>query len=260
MKRKPFARLTSLLSRFRGLSHTSHVFATEQEAKRYGRLHPEQLREMLLRELNFLKEQHKTFQRTWAKAFQNIESVLTQAKDAELREALNSVHEDLSLIRRSLFRSELAGWSDRELLDELNEWERMKSFHGGGAAKEQMRRERQEMLSSELRIRGALNERPARDDVRQPTHATRPAAYIHEPPAITPVIRESVDAETAFREWDEIFAGMVDEEAAFWQAACDHMHETGTMGAHSVPVLKRHRRAQAEKRRQSRMSGMRPAI
>jgi len=256
MKKKSSERLSDILKRFRGLSYTSQVFATEHDAKKFGYVHPEELRAMLLHELKFLKSQHAAFEKVWSRTFKSLEAELKHSKDADLRERLHRVHEDLRLIRRSLFRSELAGWSDRELLDEWNEWERMKRFSAQHANREGIRKERQELLRSELALRGYAGKvtGDVLSEKREKPAEPRPSRKEHP-------VSEAVESETPhtsrelFSEWDHEFREMVEAEAAYWQEALIQIEDERAMGAQAVPVLKKHKRAQAEKRQLKKAFG-----
>lgn len=262
MKQKPFERLSDVLKRFRRLSYTTHVFATEQQVKHYGHARPEDLREMLLHELRFLKAQHEAFEKTWGKTFKQLETVLKRAKDKDLREHLAQVHEDLGIIRRSLFRSELAGWSDRELLDEWNEWERMKHYGQHDSIREGIRKERQELLRSELALRGhVLARRQATSSVEGRAETKR----VETPqPTMEVVSKSDTDTQAtahvkAFEDWDDVYKEMVKKEVEYWQQALQQMEKEDAMGKHSLPLLKLHKHAQAEKRALRRRLGFQGA-
>jgi len=251
MKHKPFERLSGLLARFKQLSYSTQVFATERDVKKYGHTRPEELRGMLLHELQFLKSQHVLFEKVWGKTFKELEYVLRHAKDIDLREHLYKAHEDLAIIRRSLFRSELAGWSDRELIDEWHEWESMKCFDGS-ELRDAIREERQELLRSELTTRG-LGKKIRKEviDFKSEEKFADQKSGLNESPSMNFMIEESqeIDANEFFQDWDMEFRQLVENEADYLQQALDEIQGCKAFGNHSLPLLKKHNRAQAEKRR-----------
>lgn len=255
MKQRPFERLSDILARFKRLSCSTQIFATEQDVKKYGHTRPGELRDMLLSELQFLKAQHVAFEKVWCKSFKDLEYVLRHAKDVDLREHVYRAHEDLAIIRRSLFRSELAGWTDRELLDEWHEWESMRRFQGN-EAHDGIREERQELLRSELTSRGmgkklrkkiseVMDEdAPAQKQTLEADMVVSAQTRAQEPTADS----ATKEADAYFEDWDKEFCRMVEQEADFYERALSEIHGYDAFGAHNLPLLKKHKRAQAEKR------------
>ncbi len=255
MKQKPFERLSDLLARFKQLSYTTKVFPTERDVKKYGHIRPEELRNMLLNELRFLRGQHASFEKMWSKTFKELEHVLLHAKDIELHERLHHVHEDLSIIRRSLFRSELAGWTDRELLDEWNEWERMKEFRGD-QTREAIRRERQELLRSELTLRGLGKKLEKRIEPEAREYSEIDAPKIAAGDRSPETDKREAPRDDFFEEWNSEYRGLVEAEAAFWERMHRNIEDQGILGTHSVPLLKKRKRAHAERRHMKRSIGL----
>jgi len=257
MKAKPFERLSDILSSFKQLSYTTKIFATEVDVKTYGHVQPQKLREMLLQELRFLKTHHIAFEKVWSQTFKELERVLQSSKDSELREQLYQVHEDLATIRRCLFRGELAGWSDRSLLDEWHEWERMKDF-GGDTTRKDIRRERQELLRSEITLRGLEHKLKKRSPVPQVDEVNTISAPENTALAPTEAIQEEVfvDVDGAFSSWDEEYTQLVEQELLYWDRVHHEMEENGLLGEQGLPLLKKRKHAYAEKKHVQRSIGL----
>lgn len=245
--KKTLERLPELLRRFRRLSRSTSIFATEHRVETFSSTHPGTLRDMLLGELGFLREQHERFSKTGKQTLKELEAILREAKDADLREVLPECYRTLQVMRRSLFRAELAGWDTRELMDEWNEWKRAESFADGDEGEALIRQERKELLRSELALRGvSLNKKEPFQSESVP--------MLVEP---TPIVRDEYEAagprtlpngEDLFEAWEQDYGDMIDQELAYWTEAKRCLEQQGLEGAQALPFLKAYKRTHGEKK------------
>ncbi|MCC7522982.1 hypothetical protein IT407_04275 [Candidatus Uhrbacteria bacterium] len=110
-------------------------------------------------------------------------TALKRNTDEQLRDDASELHNDLIAIRRALYRLLLARQARTELLSEWNDWKRHAEFSGERVFRP--REERQEMLASELRLRGVRIPGYVMDEPYIPLDEA-----VRNSPTIIPVIRE----------------------------------------------------------------------
>lgn len=204
---------------------------------------------MLLNELGFLREQHAQFSKLGRQTLNEIESVLKGAKDADLREALHECYLALQVMRRSLFRAELAGWDTRALLDEWNEWMRAETFMTEKENGSLIKQERLELLRSELALRGASPKRGEPIETVFSMTAEKPQGNIAEPETSrVPSGKKSGKASDFFEDWDEDYRNLVEKELIYWTSVKETLERHGLEGSHALPLLKTYKKVHGEKK------------
>lgn len=130
-------------------------------------------------------------------------TALKRNTDEQLRDEASELHNELIGVRRALYRLLLARQARTELLSEWNDWKRHAEFSGERVFRP--REERQEMLASELRLRGVRIPGYVMDEPYVPLEEA-----VRQQPTIIPVIREedkvtiSEPKESLQSDWSDI--------------------------------------------------------
>jgi hypothetical protein len=244
----------NLLKRLNRLIESFVPESWTQGGNEQRRPSPREMRRLLLSEA-------KTISKLLDSAFSGHGSLLkeliedlSKKPDGELLERWESVCQELLSVRRALYRLILARQSRAELLNEWNDWERHAQVSKGD--KSLARFERQEMLASELRLRGIDLPRPS---------MSAPDAIVFEkitvsvemtPPVVEAAKEEEVVPSLA-DDWEPMWLSQADEAANFWDGMI-----AGTDAPHLSPgqamrLAKGFRMAQADRKQADRVRGIR---
>ena len=176
------------------------------------------LRRFLRTEAKMLEEELERAHAKGKKRLKLLKQKLEETSDRDLPTEAPAWKEELTAIRRGLSRLALSGTAAQKLKNEWNDWERHASFTD--PADHDMRRERQEMIVSELRVRGLRLPAGAKAEVRPAAAPSVPAMPENEEPAApVPNMRketngmegedeESESRETCLPYWERLIAGL----------------------------------------------------
>ncbi len=178
---------------------------------------------------------------------------LKNESDVELRADLGSIDAELLSIRRGLQRIALSQWDTRRLLDEWHEWEQVRGASHGEHGTAQ---DRQELIASELAVRGR--------DPRMPVvaQASSPVVPLVSDEVVVTQSIESIELPVAspsapwLADWPSEHAVMVEAEYSYWNDLVSGMQRTPLADPSSAMAMyKGLRRAHAEQRLLDRMTG-----
>ena len=122
---------------------------------------------------------------------------LKRDTDAKLREEASDIHAELIAVRRALYRLLLARQERGELVNEWNDWKRHAEF--SGMSLHHAREEREEMLASELRLRGL------RMSTRQIVIQETREPLIIDPADVEPISANQGEPKTdLLQDWEDV--------------------------------------------------------
>ncbi len=215
---------------------------------------PKEMRRLLLSEA-------KTISKLLDAAFSGHGSLLkeliedlSKKPDQALMEHWDSVCKELLSVRRALYRLILARQSRSDLLNEWNEWERHAHLSKGD--KSLARFERQEMLASELRLRGIEVPRSAFpvENIEE-KHVSVELAVA--PKAVEASPEEVVVSPSLADDWEPMWLSQADESADFWESMAGGFHAPHLTAAQAMRLAKGFRMAQADRKQADRVRGIR---
>lgn len=202
-------------------------------------------RRLLQAEVKVLLTESKILSQGLERELKACASRLERATETELKGELRAMDKDLNRVRQGLQRFMLAGWETRQLLDEWHEWERLRQISDGqhepGIA-------RQELLASELAIRGVQLPKPTPD---VPCSVSRECLPASVP---CPVSRE----DDWLVEWSVLHKQAVEAEYAYWNDLAAAMSRIPFYtGEAALALYKGLKHAHAEQRLLDRREGVR---
>ncbi len=165
----------------------------------------QRIRRLFLAEAETLRQYLAEAMKGHSQLLMEMVTALKRDTDERLRENANDIHNDLIGVRRALYRLLLARQARSELLSEWNDWKRHAEFSGERVYRP--REERQEMLASELRMRGVRIPGYVMEDPFIPLEET-----VRSQPTIVPVIHEedevtiSEPKDSLQSDWQEVLA------------------------------------------------------
>lgn len=178
---------------------------------------------------------------------------LSKKPDGILMERWDSVCKELLSIRRALYRLILARQSRSELLNEWNDWERHARASAGD--KSLTRFERQEMLASELRLRGI--EVPRASIVEEEKPAPRVAPVIEAPVIQKAEIVDAAEAPSLADDWEPMWLAQADDSAEYWESLVPGFDAPHLSQAQAMRLAKGFRMAQGDRKQADRARGIR---
>src|SRR5688572_11410081 len=206
----------NLLKRLNRLIESFVPESWTQGGNEQRRPSPQEMRRLLLSEA-------KTISKLLDSAFSGHGSLLkeliedlSKKPDRELAERWDVVCQELLSVRRALYRLILARQSRSELLNEWNDWERHAYVSKGD--KSLARFERQEMLASELRLRGidlprtTLSSRDAEKE-QVATVVVQTTQVV-----VTAPVVEAEESVSLADDWEPMWLSQADEAADFWES------------------------------------------
>ncbi len=221
------------------------------------RLSPQEMRRVLLSEA-------KTIHRLLDSAFRGHGSLLKELiedishkPDQVLSERWDSVCQELLSVRRALYRLILARQSRTDLLNEWNDWERHASIPGGD--KNQTKFERQEMLASELRLRGIELPRMSVSSYEETTtiQESSQSVIVNVQPIHEPVSVETVVLPSLAEDWEPMWLSQVDGSADYWESIVTGVFAPHLSPEQSIRLVKGFRVAQGNRKQADRARGIR---
>lgn len=170
---------------------------------------------------------------------------------------LPSLRRDVEIARRALARLSLAGQSTEKLRTEWNDWERHAAYVDD--AVHTAKRERQEMIASELRTRG----------VRLPGQAVQeplPVAAVSSDEIVTeegeriealPPVPMIEPQQEAFQDATEVEGESNEEQLAYWDALIASLQPESLDERALARLLGAYRRVQGARKQRDRQTGTR---
>lgn len=219
---------------------------------------PQEMRRLLLSEA-------KTISKLLDSAFSGHGSLLNELiedlshkSDKELVERWDVVCQELLSVRRALYRLILARQSRTELLNEWNDWERHAYVSKGD--KSLARFERQEMLASELRLRGielprtslASLDKESVENQKQVSFVTVTAQ-----PVVEAIVSEPEVQPSLADDWEPMWLAQADGAAEFWDSVVAGADAPHLSSGQAMRLAKGFRLAQGNRKQADRVRGIR---
>lgn len=209
-----------------------------------------ELRRLLRSEAKTLIAEFTRISKGQHEALERVLKAVDRLDDAKLMSELQDLRRDVEIARRALARIALAGQSTDKLRTEWNDWERHSAYVDD--ANHATKRERQEMIASELRMRGV---RVPGAEYRMPvievaTAPERPAE------TVTFALVETVPEEAPIME-EESEPPMRQENVEYWDALIASLPPESTDERAMARLLGAFRRVQGEQKRLDQRQGKR---
>jgi len=180
---------------------------------------------------------------------------LSKKPDRELMDRWDVVCQELVSVRRALYRLILARQSRSELLNEWNDWERHAQVSKGD--KSLARFERQEMLASELRLRGIELPRPSLSSMEDVTQDTTSVMIEATVPVIEAAPEEREAHPSLADDWEPMWLSQADKVADFWEGVVAGVDAPHLSSAQAMRLAKGFRLAQGNLKQADRVRGIR---
>lgn len=218
---------------------------------------PKALRQMLLAEARLLKTQIAQSQAEFKAELERIKKEAESAKDARLSERAAELIQALACLRRGLYRAEIARTPDRDLLDEWHEWERLGSVAGTSELKRRLAFERQEMIRSELSLRGVRMPEPRReiDSTLSKTPSVSPPLQGGEVELETKDVFEQAPPQDWLAVWETERRVWADENEQYWNEVISNIDLAVLEPVDAAQLVRMKRKAHAEKLLSDRRGG-----
>ena len=220
-----------------------------------ARLSPQEMRRLLLSEA-------KTISKLLDSAFSGHGSLLKELiqdlshkPDSQLVEHWDVVCQELLSVRRALYRLILARQSRSELLNEWNDWERHAYVSKGD--KSLARFERQEMLASELRLRGIELPRSIVSSIEGEKKEISSIVMEAPKPVDEPLLNESEAQPSLADDWEPMWLAQADSAADFWEGMVAGTGAPHLSGGQAMRLVKGFRFAQGNRKQADRVRGIR---
>jgi len=214
---------------------------------------PKEMRRLLLSEA-------KTISSLLDRAFSGHGSLLkeliddiSRKPDAQLMESWDIFCQELLSVRRALYRLILARQSRSELLNEWNDWER--HAHHSRDDKSLTRFERQEMLASELRLRGidipvAKSYNESQEKKESSVVVSAPIAVVSEKPLPPEPVSLADD-------WEPLWLNQADHAADFWESVLCGIDSPQLTQGQALRLVRGFRLAQANQKQADKVRQIR---
>jgi hypothetical protein len=216
---------------------------------------PQEMRRLLLSEA-------KTISKLLDSAFSGHGSLLkeliedlSKKPDGVLAERWDVVCQELLSVRRALYRLILARQSRSELLNEWNDWERHAQVSKGD--KSLARFERQEMLASELRLRGIELPRATLLKMETESAPTPTASVEVSAVAVEAPLDQKEETVSLADDWEPMWLSQADEAADFWESVVTGADAPHLSAGQSMRLAKGFRMAQGNRKQADRVRGIR---
>ena len=216
---------------------------------RHSRSQLSELRRLLRSEAKTLLIELDRLTKAQREALLGLLKALEHSDDAKLMTDLASLRGSVEAARRALARVAIAGQSTEKLRTEWHDWECHAAFVED--AQHATKRERQEMIASELRMRG----------VRMPVSQVQPSVINAAPVTDAPVeavifaVQETMP-EPQIVEDDEVHA-MSEDNIAYWDALISSLPPESTDERSLARLLGAYRMVQGEQKRADQRAGKR---
>lgn len=157
------------------------------------------------------------------------------------------LRQEQAVLSSAVQRLDVTSRDTRELLDEWAEWQQL-----GQRSRTTQQQEREEMVCSELIVRGALS-RPSSKELPLEEMFVSRETRVPEKKSEQP--QESLDD---LAEWDEIFGSQVMDEVTHWEGVLRNtLQKPATNHAQAADLVRKFRDAHTEQRLRDRASGVR---
>ena len=209
-----------------------------------------ELRRLLRSEAKTLISEFIRISKSQHEALERVLTAVDRLDDAKLMSELQGLRRDVEIARRALARIALAGQSTDKLRTEWNDWERHSAFVDD--ANHATKRERQEMIASELRMRGvrvpgAEYKMPVMEIASTPEAPSETIAF---------ALVETVQEEPMFLQ-EEAEPTMDQENIEYWDALIASLPAESTDERALARLLGAFRRVQGEQKRSDQRQGKR---
>lgn len=245
----------NLLKRLNRLIESFVPESWTQGGNEQRRPSPAEMRRLLLSEA-------KTISKLLDSAFSGHGSLLkeliedlSKKPDRELADRWDVVCQELISVRRALYRLILARQSRSELLNEWNDWERHAQVSKGD--KSLARFERQEMLASELRLRGIDLPRPSLSSMEPEVAVVTSVVVEVAQPALPQVFVEAEAQPSLADDWEPMWLSQADEAADFWEGVVAGADAPQLSAGQAMRLAKGFRLAQGNLKQADRVRGIR---
>lgn len=207
---------------------------------------PKEMRRLLLSEAKTISGLLDTAFAGHGSLLKELIEDLSKKPDQLLMEQWDVVCQELLAVRRALYRLILARQSRTELLNEWNDWERHALLSKGD--KSLTRYERQEMIASELRLRGIDVPIPRVHDEQAKVEVSDPVTEI--PPIEEPVqeIALPADVQSLSDDWEPMWLKQADEASDYWESLFVSVDAPHLSPGQAMRIAKGFRTAQANRR------------
>ena len=209
-----------------------------------------ELRRLLRSEAKTLLNELERLTKAQREALQGLLKAVDHSDDAKLMTEIASLRGGVEAARRALARIAIAGQSTDKLRTEWHDWESHAAFIDD--ANHATKRERQEMIASELRMRG----------VRMPVVTPVPVEMGESAPATeAPVeavifaVQETMPEPQMMEEEEEV--PMNEDNIAYWDALISSLPPESTDDRSLARLLGAYRMVQGEQKRADQRIGKR---
>ncbi len=218
-----------------------------------------QLRRLLRAEAKALTKELERLTVEQRKRLMAVEKKLESASDRLLLSDLSAFQSELSSIRRGLGRLALVSQDIQKLKNEWHDWERHGLYADG---EHPLREERQEMIASELRIRGARVPKGMNDQsmvMNAPQPAIGPQAMQQEEREQRTEGTEQPILITLEEDQEERAnqQALAEQQATYWDELVSGLDPRWPDTSQLARLLKAFRMAQGEQKRLDRQRGVR---
>ncbi len=209
----------------------------------------------LLERQKEIEQRWKTLSQSYESRIKALTKRITSLDEATCLREASAFASAQNAIMNVLRRGELAEQETRTLINEWRDWERMAAYSDVAHAE---RDERQELLRSELALRGV--------EVSKRRGTFEPEGVMNHAPTISvgaqfiapsPSVSETMDDH--LEDWDEICQTIVPETVAYWNDRVKDIQDTSDSATPEAlyAMMQRFRAAQGEQRLLDRRSGQR---
>lgn len=180
---------------------------------------------------------------------------LSKKPDRELMDRWDVVCQELLSVRRALYRLILARQSRSDLLNEWNDWERHAQVSKGD--KSLARFERQEMLASELRLRGIELPRASSSTMEQVKQESESIAIEIAPPLVEVAMGDPEVLPSLADDWEPMWLSQADVSAEYWEGVVAGTDAPHLSSGQAMRLAKGFRLAQGNLKQADRVRGIR---
>ncbi len=244
----------SLLKRLNRLIESFVPAAWTRGGEKQRRPSPEEMRRLLLSEAKMISKQLNTAFAGHGDLLKELIEDLARKPDAQLQERWDELCQELLSIRRALYRLILARQSRTELMNEWNDWERHGAVSGGKESP--IRHERQEMIASELRLRGIKLPEP-KQKVEVPELVTRTVEVKDIEPITMAQETVTEEAPSLADDWEPMWLAHADSSAVYWESLLPLLEAPQMSPAQALRLAKGFKQAQADLKLADRGRGIR---
>lgn len=216
---------------------------------------PQEMRRLLLSEAKTISKLLDTAFSGHGSLLKELIEDLSKKPDGVLAERWDVVCQELLSVRRALYRLILARQSRSELLNEWNDWERHAYVSKGD--KSLARFERQEMLASELRLRGIELPRATVQESEPEKPLAAKIEIAQQQVVATPEMSAPRETVSLADDWEPMWLSQADQSADFWESVVGGVDAPHLSAGQAMRLAKGFRLAQGNRKQADRVRGIR---